>query len=122
MALFRYYRRSFPPQGRQSFHYFQGLALRKADLQRSHPALGWFPSEGWAACAPALAEPCRDGIVTDCRAPLTTVAISTGCMLVPIEIFPTTEPASDGRPSAWANSCEIRRRPSLMLSNCASAS
>src|SRR5439155_3481138 len=83
---------------------------------------GTVPTEGWAACSPALAARSRGGIVTDCRAPLTTVAISTGCMLVPIEIFPATKPAPEGCPSAWANSCEIRSFPSVMLSNCALAS
>ena len=34
--------------------------------------------------------------------PLTSVWISIGCMLAPIEISPTTEPASEGRPSASA--------------------
>src|SRR4030095_5129799 len=43
-------------------------------------------------------------------------------MAAPIEILPTTAPASAGRPSTLANSFEIRRRPPEMVSSCAPAS
>jgi hypothetical protein len=43
-------------------------------------------------------------------------------MLARIEILPTTEPFSEGRPSALAKSGEIRSRPSVMLGNCAPTS
>src|SRR5207245_1780674 len=55
-------------------------------------------------------------------APLTSCVISIGCIAAPTEIFPTATPASARRPSALANSFEIRSRPPWILSNCALAS
>ena len=43
--------------------------------------------------------------------PLTIVWTSIGCIVAPIEILPTFAPASDGRPSAPANSSDIKSRP-----------
>src|SRR5438552_6343588 len=43
------------------------------------------------------APPRRGGIIDDWAAPLTTVVISIGYMVVAIETFPTTTPASEGR-------------------------
>ena len=42
--------------------------------------------------------------------------ISIGSMVAPSEIWPATEPVSDGRPRAFANSLETSRRPPVMLS------
>ena len=56
-------------------------------------------------------------MITDLSSPLTIVWTSTGCMVAPIEIFPTVAPASEGRPRALANSFETSRFPAVMLSN-----
>ena len=61
-------------------------------------------------------------MTTDLVSPFTIVWISTGCMFAPTEIFPTGAPASEGRPSALANSFETSRFPPVTLSNCALAS
>ena len=63
------------------------------------------------------------GSAADFTSPLASSwSISIGCIAAPTEIFPTIEPASDGRPSALANSFDIRSRPSVMLNDCAFAS
>ena len=63
----------------------------------------------------------RGGMTTDLGSPLANWVISIGCIAAPTEIFPTIAPASDGRPSALANSFETRSRPLVILSDCASA-
>ena len=53
----------------------------------------------------------------DLGSPLTSWSISIGCIAAPIEILPTAALTSAGRPSALANSFEIRSLPPVMLSN-----
>src|SRR6478736_6391784 len=65
---------------------------------------------------------CRDGMAIDLGSPLTSWSISISCIAAPIEILPTAALTSADRPSALANSCEIRSFPPVMLSNCPVAS
>ena len=64
----------------------------------------------------------KGGMATDLVSPLTSVSTSIGCIVAPSEIFPTSAPASDGRPRALANSFETCRFPPVMLSKRALAS
>ena len=59
------------------------------------------------------------GMTIDFVSPLTSWSIWIGCIAAPTEIFPTIAPASDGRPSALANSLETSSRPFVMASDCA---
>ena len=75
--------------------------------------------KGWPAGPTAC---CMGGMTIDFVSPLTSWSIWIGCIAAPTEIVPTTEPASDGRPSAWANSFETTSLPFVMASDCAAAS
>jgi len=52
------------------------------------------------------------GMIIDLGSPLTSCVTSMGCIRALTEIFPTAESASAGRPSAAANSFDIKSRPS----------
>ena len=64
----------------------------------------------------------REGRTDDWAAPLTKVVISIGYIVAAMEIFPTIEPASAGRPNLFASSSEIRSLPPSMLSERVAAS
>jgi hypothetical protein len=51
------------------------------------------------------------GKTIDFGSPLTSCVTSIGCIRALMEIFPTAESASAGRPRAAANSFDIRSRP-----------
>jgi len=59
----------------------------------------------------------RAGMAIDLGSPLTSWSISIACIAAPIEIVPTAALTSAGRPSALANSFEMRSLPRVMVSN-----
>jgi len=81
------------------------------------PPLSQGASPGAPTLVPGPARWLNGGTTIDFGLPFTTCVISIGCIAAPTEIFPTTEPASDGRPRALAKSFEIRSWPPSMPSD-----
>src|SRR6266480_4634101 len=92
----------------------------KLPLLPNWPTSGRSPTitsgPGVSVGTPGPAAPLNGGIATDLGTPFTSCVISIGRIVAAIEILPTGDPASAGRPRPSANSFDIKSRPRWILS------